>query len=152
MNLTVLENRLADFNNTMKSVADDLHHFRDLLDKKLAEEEGREEERKYMREAERKRDIARCFIAHKGDGFTVCDDFTLPAAKEGVDPAEGQTADIVKQGERLTVEKVDCLSSNYDPIVTIFRNDCGISFTLTLDKIQKLIMNDILMIIGKNAA
>ena len=146
MNLTVLENRLADFNNTMKGIADDLRHFRVLIDKKLAEEETRKDEF----EAYKKRDRACNFIAHKGDGFVVCDEFTIPT-DEYADPDKKSAASIVKEGERLTVEKVDCLNSKYDVEVTIFRDDCGISVVLTLDQIRKLIKNDILAIVGKNA-
>lgn len=146
MNLTVLENRLADFNNTMKGIADDLRHFRVLIDKKLAEEEARKDEF----EAYKERDRACNFIAHKGDGFVVCNEFTIPT-DEYADPDKKSAASIVNEGERLTVEKVDCLNSKYDVEVTIFRDDCGISVVLTLDQIRKLIKNDILAIVGKNA-
>ena len=146
MNLTVLENRLADFNNTMKGIADDLRHFRVLIDKKLAEEEARKDEF----EAYKKRDCACNFIAHKGDGFVVCDEFTIPT-DEYADHDKKSEASIIKEGERLTVEKVDCLNSKYDVEVTIFRDDCGISVVLTLDQIRKLIKNDILAIVGKNS-
>ena len=147
MNLTVLENRLADFNSTMKSIADDLHHFRTLLDKKLAEEERKDDDREH--EMYKKRELARNLIIHKGDGFTVCDEFTVPTTEEDVDPDNRPTANVVKEGERMTVEKVDCLSNKYDVEVTVFRNDCGISIVLTLGQIRKLIENDILVVVGK---
>lgn len=147
MNLTVLENRLADFNNTMKGIADNLQYFRELVEKKIAEEEKRQEERKYEREAEKKHDLSRCFIAHKGDGFTVCDDFTIP--EKDVDPDNRPTPNVVKEGERLTIKSVDCLSIKYDVSVTLLRNDHGTEIVLTLDQIRKLIENDILVIVGK---
>ncbi len=146
MNLTVLENRLADFNNTMRGIADNLQHFRELVDKELAEKEAHKDEF----EALKKRDRVCNFIAHKGDDFVVCDEFTIPT-DEDVDPDKRPTANIIKEGERLSVEKIDCLSSKYDVEVTIFRNDCGISVVLTLDQIRKLIKNDVLVIVGKNA-
>lgn len=146
MNLTVLENRLADFNNTMRSIADNLQYFKTLVEKEMSEKEAHKAEF----EALKKRDRACNFIAHKGDGFVVCDEFTIPT-DEDVDPDKRPTANIIKEGERLTVEKIDCLSNKYDVEVTIFRNDCGISVVLTLDQIRRLIKNDVLVIVGKNA-
>lgn len=55
------------------------------------------------------------------------------------------------KGERLVVEKVDCLNNKYDVEVTLFRADCGVSIVLTLNQIRKLVENDILAIVGKNA-
>lgn len=136
MNLTVLENRLAAFNDTMKSIADDLHHFRDLIDKEIAEKEARKNEH----------DLAHNFIAHKGDNFTVCDDFTIPATEEDVDPDNRPTPNIMKKSEPLIVEKVDCLSSKYDVAVTVLRKHCGTSVVFTLDQIRKLIENDLIAI------
>lgn len=146
MGFTGIENRLTELNNTLEGIADDMHHFRDLIDKELAEKESRKDEH----DVYRKRDLARYFVAHKGNRFIVCDEFTVPA--KDVDPDNRSAANIVKEGERLTVEKVDCLSDKYDVAVTVFRNDCGISIVLTLDQIRKLIENDILEIVGKNAA
>lgn len=140
----LLENHFADLKNTMKSIACDLKHFRDLIDQKIAEEEARKGEH----DAYKKCDIAHNFIAHKGDEFTVCDEFTIPST-EAVDPYNRKTANTVTKGERLTVEKVDCLSIKYDVKITVFRNDCGISVTLTLDQIRKLIENDLIKVVDK---
>ena len=142
MNLTGLESRLTKLNDTMVGIANNLTHFRDLIDKEIAEKEAHKGEH----DAYKKRETAHNFIAHKGDGFIVCDDFVIPGADSDA------TSNTVKEGERLTVEKVDCLSDKYDVKVTVFRNDCGISTVLTLDQIRKLIENDILAIVGKNAA
>ena len=147
MNTTVLENRIAEFTTVMKGIADNLQYFRGLVEKEMAEKEARKGKDNEC-EMYKKREIARCFVAHKGDGFTVAEEFTVPT-EEDVDPDNRATANIVKQGERLTVEKVDCLNNKYDVEVTVFRNDCGISTVLTLDQIRKLIENDILVIIGK---
>ena len=150
MNLTVLENRLADFNNTMKGIADNLQYFRGLVEKEMAEKEAHKGEENREREAYKKREIAHNFVAHKGDGFTVCDDFTIP--EKDVDPDNGQTPNVVKEGERLTIKSVDCLSIKYDVAVTLLRNDHDTEIVLTLDQIRKLIENDILVIVGKATA
>lgn len=152
MNTTVLENRLAEFTTVMKGIADNLQYFRELVEKEMAEKEARKDAEKdegREREMYKKRELARNLIIHKGDGFTVCDEFTVPATEEDVDPDNRPTANIVKQGERLTVEKVDCLSSKYEVEVTVFRNDNISRFVLTLDQIRKMVENDILVIIGK---
>lgn len=151
MNLTVLENRLADFNRTMYSIADDLRHFRVLVDKELAEKEARKGEVDREREMYEKRELVHNLVVHKGDGFTVCDEFTLPSTDADVNPDNRKAADTVMKGERLMVEKVDCLNNKYDVEVTLFRADCGVSIVLTLNQIRKLVENDILAIVGKNA-
>lgn len=66
MNLTVLENRLADFNRTMYSIADDLRHFRVLVDKELAEKEARKGEGDREREMYEKRELVHNLVVHKG--------------------------------------------------------------------------------------
>lgn len=139
MNLTVLENRLADFNNTMRSIADNLQYFREIVEKELAEKEARKTEL----DTYKKRDIARNYIVHKGDMFIVYDDFVVPGTAED--------SNTVKEGERLTVDKVDCLSIRYDVDISLFRNDIGKTIVLTLDQIRKMVENDILAIVGKNA-
>lgn len=140
MNLTVLENRLADFNNTMRSIADNLQYFREIVEKELAEKEARKTEL----DTYKKRDIARNYIVHKGDMFFVQDDFVVP----GIEIEDSNT---VKEGERLTVDKVDCLSIRYDVDISLFRNDIGKTIVLTLDQIRKMVENDILAIVSKNA-
>lgn len=144
MNVTGIENRLDKFAFVMKGIADDLHYFKKLCEQKMKEEEAsKDEDREH--EMYKKRELARNLIAHKGDGFIVCDDFVVPSSVE----PNPHVANTVKKGERLTVENVDCLSNRYDVAVTVFRNDCGISIVLSLDQIRKLIENDILQIVGK---
>ena len=147
MNITGIENRLDKFTFVMKGIADDLHYFKKICEQKMEEEEARKDEDR-KREMYEKRELAHNLIVHKNDGFIVCDDFVVPSSVE----PNPHVANTVKKGERLTVEKVDCLSIKYDVAVTVFRDDCGISIVLTLDQIRKLIENDILSIIGKNAA
>lgn len=150
MNLTVLENRIAEFNRTMNSIAADLHHFRVLIDKELAEKEARKDREREMYE---KRELVHNLVVHNGDGFIVCDEFTLPSTD--VDPDNRKAADTVMKGERLTVKKVDCLSNKYDVEITVFRDvqisDYVDTVVLTLDQIRKLVENDILAIVGKNS-
>lgn len=143
MNLTVLENRLAAFNYTMKSIADDLHHFRDLIDKEIAEKESRKNEH----DAYRKRDLARCFVAHKGDKLEVIGDFNLPSGD--VDPDKRASADTVNVGEILEVTNVDALSNKYETAITLFRTCCGIDCTLDIDQIRKLLENDLVKVVEK---
>lgn len=147
MNTTVLENRLAEFTTVMKGIADNLQYFRELVEKKMAEEEARKGGEDHEREMYKKREIARCFVAHKGDGFTVADEIEVPV-KDSLPPV------TILKGERLTVDKVDCISSKYDVDVMVLRNNISTSdhpsyINLTLDQIRKLIENDILVIIGK---
>ena len=142
MNLTVLENRLADFNNTMKGIADNLQYFRVLVEKEMAEKEARKGEVDREREMYEKRELARNLIVRKGHSFFVCDDFNIPSTESSV-------ANTVKAYETLVVEKVDCLSSKYDVEVTVFRPGCGISNVLTLDQIRKLVENDLIEVIKK---
>ena len=134
MNLTVLANRLADFNNTMKGIADNLQYFRGLVEKKLAEEEARKGEL----EAYRNRDRAQSFVAHKGDKLEVIGEFKLPS-----------TDDKTIVGETLEVTNIDALSSKYETTITLFRCDCGIDFTLDLYQIKKLLENDLIKVVEK---
>lgn len=146
MNTTVLENRIAEFTTVMKGIADNLQYFRGLVEKEMAEKEARKGKDTEC-EMYKKREIARCFVAHKGDGFTVADEIEVPF-KDSLPPV------TILKGERLTVDKVDCISSKYDVDVTVLRNDISTSdhhsyINLTLDQIRKLVENDILVVIGK---
>ena len=142
MNLTVLENRLADFNNTMKSIADNLQYFRGIVEKEMADKEARKGEVDEREKKYEKRELARNLIVRKGDSFFVNDDFNIPSTESSV-------ANTVKAYETLVVEKVDCLINKYDVEVTVFRPGCGISNVLTLDQIRKLVENDLIEVIKK---
>ena len=131
----------------MTNIADDLHYFRDIVEKKLAEEEARKEARKYEHDAYKKSEFARCFVAHKGDKLEVIGDFDLPAGD--VDPDKRASADTVIVGEILEVTNVDALSNKYETAITLFRTCCGIDCVLDLDQIRKLLENDLVKIVEK---
>lgn len=145
MNLTVLENRLDQFTNVMKGVADDLHYFRKLCEQKMEEEEARKDEHEEWKKHEKLMRL--CF--KKGDKFLVKDDIKLPKSEGDVDPDTKIPDPIISKNETLEVMEVDCLTNKYEVIVKIFRCDCGIDFTLTKDQLKKLVENELLELIEK---
>lgn len=145
MNLTVLENRLDQFTNVMKGVADDLHYFRKLCEQKMEEEEARKDEHEAWKKHEKLMRL--CF--KKGDNFLAKDDIKLPKAEGDVDPDTKIPDPIISKNETLEIREVDCLTNKYEVIVTIFRCDCGIDFTLTKDQLKKLVENELLELIEK---
>ena len=145
MNLTVLENRLDQFTNVMKGVADDLHYFRKLCEQKMEEEEARKDEH----EAWKKHEKLMRLVFKKGDNFLVKDDIKLPKAEGGVDPDKRIPDPTISKNETLEIREVDCLTNKYEVIITIFRCDCGIDMTLTKDQLKKLVENELLELIEK---
>lgn len=145
MNLTVLENRLAEFTCVMKGVADDLHYFKTLCEQKMKEEEASKDEH----EAWKKHDKLMRLVFKKGDNFLVKDDIKLPKAEGDVDPDKRIPDPIISKNETLEIREVDCLTNKYEVIVKIFRCDCGIDMTLTKDQLKKLVENELLELIEK---
>ena len=145
MNLTVLENRIAAFDNTMKGIADDLHYFKTLCEQKMKEEEARKDEH----DAWKKHEKLMQLVFKKGDKFLVKDDIKLPKTEGGVDPDKRIPDPIVSKNETIEVTEVDCLTNKYEVIVKIFRCDCGIDMTLTKDQLKKLVENELLELVEK---
>ena len=145
MNLTVLENRLADFNCTMKSVADDLHYFRKLCEQKMEEEEDRKAEH----EAWKKHEKLMHLVFKKGNKFLVKEDIKLPKTEDDVDPDKRIPDPTISKNETLEVTEIDCLTNKYEVIVKLFRCDCGIDMTLTKEQLRKLVENELIELIEK---
>lgn len=145
MNLTGLEGRLTKLNDTMIGIANNLTHFRTLIDKEIAEKEAHKGEH----EAWKKHEKLMRLVFKKGDNFLVKDDIKLPKAEGDVDPDTKIPDPIISKNETLEIREVDCLTNKYEVIVTIFRCDCGIDFTLTKDQLKKLVENELLELIEK---
>ena len=146
MNLTVLENRLADFNNTMKGIADNLQYFRELVEKKVAADEACKDEH----EAWKKHEKLMHFVFKKGDRFLVKQDVVIPAVlRQKNDPR------VVPAKRELLVKEVDCLSDAYT--IKIVLDECGSDgnsyfydpIILDTDQVRKLIENEFIELIEK---
>lgn len=151
MNLTGIENKLSSFDRAIRSIADDLRHFRILIDKKLAEEEARDNspERDLWKERE-ERDAKARRVVKSGDRFIVKQDVVIPAVlRQKNEPR------TVPAKRELLVKEVDCLSEAFT--IKIVLDECGSDgnsyfrdpIILDKDRVRKLIENEFIELIEK---